>query len=321
MSQDSSYIWKILGKTFGFTTSGIRIQSMPQNAPLVVYGAGANCGAALSICEVVFKKQISCICDRDTEKQKKGGYRGYKIISPERLLEEYDHKTTYVLISSTKYKEEISQWLAGYFEAGHILCLSDEAEITGSGPQYFDQEIIKLEDGEIFVDGGAYDFDSSKALLSRCRAEKIYAFEPDEINLEKIKNIVGQYKDVKISLFQNGLWDKNEILRFESNGTIGSHISENGDVTIHAAALDEIIKERVTYIKMDIEGAELKALTGAAGLIQKYKPKLAICVYHKPEDIIEIPAYILSLVPEYKLYLRHYAWNAAETVLYAVLPE
>ena len=68
----------------------------------------------------------------------------------------------------------------------------------------------------------------------------------------------------------------------------------------------------------DIEGAELKALYGAKNMIQTHRPKLAICVYHKPEDIIEIPAYVLSLCPDYRLYFRHYSTYHAETVMYAV---
>lgn len=71
-------------------------------------------------------------------------------------------------------------------------------------------------------------------------------------------------------------------------------------------------------IKMDIEGSELRALEGAKQLIQKYKPRLAICIYHRPEDVTDILQYIRTLVPEYKLYIRHHAINQCETVVYAV---
>ena len=69
---------------------------------------------------------------------------------------------------------------------------------------------------------------------------------------------------------------------------------------------------------MDVEGAEINALKGAEKLIKKYKPKLAICIYHKMEDMWEIPGLILSYVPEYKLYLRHYSPSKDETVLYCL---
>ena len=72
-------------------------------------------------------------------------------------------------------------------------------------------------------------------------------------------------------------------------------------------------------IKMDIEGAELDALRGAEGTISKYKPLLAICVYHKRDDLLTIPEYIKSIVPEYRLFLRAYERTTTELVLYAVV--
>lgn len=87
--------------------------------------------------------------------------------------------------------------------------------------------------------------------------------------------------------------------------------------------IDEAIHpgDKVTFIKMDVEGSELESLKGAKNTILRDKPKLAICIYHKPEDMVTIPLYIKELVPEYKLYVRHHSNSWAETVLYAVLPE
>ena len=70
---------------------------------------------------------------------------------------------------------------------------------------------------------------------------------------------------------------------------------------------------------MDIEGAEVNALLGAEENIKKQKPKLAICVYHKPEHLWKIPLYIKKIVPDYKLYIRHHTNQEYETVCYAVL--
>jgi hypothetical protein len=69
---------------------------------------------------------------------------------------------------------------------------------------------------------------------------------------------------------------------------------------------------------MDIEGAELNALKGAEQIIKRYKPKLAICIYHKPEDIWTIPNLLLEFVPDYQFYIRHYSLTCFETVLYAL---
>ena len=77
-------------------------------------------------------------------------------------------------------------------------------------------------------------------------------------------------------------------------------------------------KEKATFIKMDIEGSELEALKGAKNQIMNYSPRLAICVYHKREDLITIPQYIKKLVPEYKLYLRAHFPYASELVIYGI---
>lgn len=69
---------------------------------------------------------------------------------------------------------------------------------------------------------------------------------------------------------------------------------------------------------MDIEGAEYKALLGAEKTIKKYKPKLAICIYHKPEDVWEIPMLIHKINPNYRFYVRHYSLTTPETILYAI---
>ena len=74
-------------------------------------------------------------------------------------------------------------------------------------------------------------------------------------------------------------------------------------------------------IKMDVEGSELDALEGAKQTILNNKPKLAVCLYHKTKDFIDIPNLIHNLVPEYKLYVRHHSFSVNETVLYAIPPE
>ena len=102
----------------------------------------------------------------------------------------------------------------------------------------------------------------------------------------------------------------------------GSHVvrevSESAEMS-EIVRLDDVIREKVTFIKMDIEGEELEALKGGAEIIKNYKPKLAISVYHKLEDLVEIPRFIMNLDSTYKLYLRHY-WNCSgtDTILFAI---
>ena len=76
--------------------------------------------------------------------------------------------------------------------------------------------------------------------------------------------------------------------------------------------------ERVTFIKLDVEGAEYEALLGAQNTIKKNRPKLAISIYHKPQDIFELPELIMSIRDDYRMYLRHYQLSPNETILYCV---
>ena len=119
-------------------------------------------------------------------------------------------------------------------------------------------------------------------------------------------------------MIKKGLFDKDGTISFMSQDGEGSLICEEGTEKIDICKIDTEASD-ATFIKMDIEGAELKALMGAKETIVKNKPKLAISIYHKPEDIIEIPKYLKTLVPEYKFYLRQYTMSYLECVLYATV--
>ena len=101
-------------------------------------------------------------------------------------------------------------------------------------------------------------------------------------------------------------------------GGVGGTICENGNVEVQLTTIDEEVKDEVTLIKLDIEGAELDALKGAERAIKLYKPALAVCIYHRESDYVDIFDYIQNLNPTYKFYIRHHADCYAESVLYAV---
>lgn len=130
-------------------------------------------------------------------------------------------------------------------------------------------------------------------------------------NLKKYKNI---------EVMQYGMWNQKEDLSFSKEGNAGSKVVEDGQIKICANSIDNVhAQDKVTFIKMDIEGSEKKALQGAESVIKKNRPKLAICIYHNPEDLYEIPFLIKEMVPEYKLYIRHHSDTYAETVVYATI--
>ncbi|MVX62335.1 FkbM family methyltransferase [Clostridium chromiireducens] len=190
--------------------------------------------------------------------------------------------------------------------------------------QYFNEEVVKLSDNEILVDVGAYDGDTIEQFLflTNNMFDKIYAYELDKDCYKKMQQNVSKLdKNIqeKIILNNIGAYNANETITYSSNtasSSINSHANEYGKVVKLSEHLGD---NKVTFIKMDIEGSEMKALNGAEEIIKKYKPTLAICVYHDPEHFWQVPLYIKSLVPEYKIFIRHHSEFNVETVCYAVL--
>ena len=187
--------------------------------------------------------------------------------------------------------------------------------------QYFPKDIIKLSDREVFVDGGAYTGDTLLTFLRLTggHCTRCCAFEPDPATAARLAATVEKRALRSVTVFNKGLWSAPATLPFAVwHGTSASAVSGGGEVSVEGVTVDRLAPD-ATFIKLDIEGAELEALKGAAQTIKRNRPKLAVCVYHKPGDLFEIPAFIRSLVPEYRLYLRQHQPVACETVLYAVL--
>ena len=183
--------------------------------------------------------------------------------------------------------------------------------------QYFD--VFSPVDDEVVIDAGAYDGTTAVQFLEwgKGKVKKVYSFEFDPVNAAKCEENLKPYAD-KVTIINKGTWNKDEMIYTNATGGVGSSVSLTGNTAVYLTSIDNVVKdERVTFIKMDVEGAELKSLEGARNTIIKHHPRLAICVYHKMSDLYEIPGYILSLVPEYKFLLRHYCSCNFETVLYA----
>ena len=189
--------------------------------------------------------------------------------------------------------------------------------------QYFHPDIT-LNNDEIIIDGGANDGSISIKFLSRIKGTcKAYAFEPDGQNFNLLLENIKKHNFGHIEPVMAGLWD-NESIGFMNTGlSNGKHfyVDDKGTNKIELKSIDTFIKEKNIIpgiIKMDIEGSEIKALKGAKQTIISYKPKLIICVYHKPEDLWDIPLYINSLELGYKFYLGHHKHDFSETVLYCL---
>ncbi|MCH5250058.1 MAG: FkbM family methyltransferase [Lachnospiraceae bacterium] len=263
---------------------------------------------------------IRGLIDNDISKVGKCLGGGVPVVSFSDFLER-GGKNAKVIISSRLYcKEMFNQLIEAGILQENILNLGELINNLVSR-QYFDLPALNSRetDREVFIDGGCFSGFSSLGFIKWCneKFEKIYAFEPDSINLLKCKKVLADYAD-KCEIIPKGLWDSTKDLRFANLGAGDSCISDDGNIIIPVTNLDEVVKEKVTFLKLDIEGAEYKALLGARKIIKRDSPRLAICVYHKPEDIWELPELLLDINPNYKFYFRHYSIATHETILYAV---
>lgn len=195
---------------------------------------------------------------------------------------------------------------------------------THSESAYFEQELweIYFDNDEVLVDCGAYTGDSATAFIKATagRFKQIISFEPDRKNCMKYADNIQHERCV---LYPYGVGAKSVRKAIIPNNSGTYFTTDMQADSVEVVALDEFLDEiPVTFIKMDIEGAELDALYGAEKLIRKYRPKLAISIYHRPEDIFEIPQWIQKLECDYRMRIRQHCYrndkfDIRETILYA----
>jgi FkbM family methyltransferase len=181
-----------------------------------------------------------------------------------------------------------------------------------------------------FADCGAYRGETAEAALRHWpgKVEMIAAFEPDPANVHPLSRTLqacrAQAPDTAFVLLPLATWSDAEVLQFQARGSDGSCVisgseAASGAILVPATSLDLTLGATPpTMIKMDIEGSEGKALDGARAIIESERPTLAICVYHKPEDLWDLPLRIHDMRADYDMYLRVHSWACTSTVLYCV---
>lgn len=191
--------------------------------------------------------------------------------------------------------------------------------------QYLIENKCEPKVGDIVFDAGAYLGETSIWFADKVGTSgKVYSFEPSLENSVKFKENIKLNKfDKNIFLIDKGLWNKSGEINFAFQESSSFCSKGKGDCKINIIDIDSFVEKekipKVDFVKMDIEGGELKALEGAKNVLSKYKPKLAISIYHLPDDIIKIPIYIKSIVPEYQLFLSHKNDMFGETMLFAII--
>ncbi len=187
--------------------------------------------------------------------------------------------------------------------------------------QYFDSDIIKLSDEEVVLDCGAYIGDTYQEYLNRLNGKfkKYICFEADKKVYEVLCSAVLGSVSKNVELYNIGCWSCKDRIGFQLQGSGSSCVSDSKENIIDVDAVDNIVCDRVSFVKMDIEGAEIPALYGMRRIISDCSPVLAISIYHSMEDFYKIPQVIQEINPNYKFYIRHYRkLSDSETVCYAI---
>lgn len=234
-----------------------------------------------------------------------------------------------------------SNWSLKYFELhdiGYPLKLyARPIGITTAFMQhqyaYSEISSIKAQEGDYVIDAGGCWGDTALSFAYAVGEKgRVYTFEFVPENLEIMRKNIELNPELKerVRIVPNALWTSSNLNMFYSKKGPGSKIITNEsvnepDLEVATLSIDDFVESynipRVDFIKMDIEGAELAALKGAKRTINRYKPKLAISVYHSLNDLVSIPEYLESLDTRFKFYLDHYTIYGEETVLFAVPEE
>ncbi len=316
LTDDSCYMKKVIHSIKNYEDLYDLLKSH-HNQKTILFGAGWWSSLPRWALPKFYDVELYCYADNYV---KSGStYLGLSVISFAELCDKY--KNEYIIITAYGARQEVyEQLISNGFDKANILILADIVD-EPVFKQYFDCPYIGHDEHEIFVDAGVFDGMTAKRFVawSDGKYDHIYGFEPNASVFGQCEKKYAELNNA--TLFPKGIWDKETVLKFKENGP-GSRIVEDasavGSDTVPVLSLDDVLNgERVTFIKMDVEGAELKGLQGAENLIRTWKPKLAISVYHKPTDLWEIPQTILEYNPDYKFYMRHYFFNDCESLLYA----
>ncbi|PPV14673.1 FkbM family methyltransferase [Clostridium butyricum] len=188
---------------------------------------------------------------------------------------------------------------------------------------YFDLDIINCNEEEVFLDIGAYIGDTVQKYIKVYGEEnykKIYCYEITPKVFERLKRSTKRFDRIECRM--KGVSNVCGYASLKTNGENSSNkiMNTEGENDIIITTIDEDIIEKVTFLKMDIEGGEALALQGSANHIRKDHPKLAISIYHNNEDIWKLAEVIKEIDPTYRFYIRYYGGNLypSEYILYGV---
>ena len=199
--------------------------------------------------------------------------------------------------------------------------------IVSEEQEYIDRTIVpdflfSYTGGEI-VDGGAFDGDTVSTLLNKFKTKDltIHCYEPSKENANRIKEKRNDHSNVNIVVHESALQASagKGMLKGDGLGSTvkGLSVSKDCQDAVVLECIDDVEWKNLRLVKPDIEGAERNALAGGIKSIQKFRPVLAICAYHRQDDLLALGRFISEL-ENYKIYLRHYMNATSETIIYGI---
>jgi FkbM family methyltransferase len=208
-------------------------------------------------------------------------------------------------------------------ERYRVDCLGLEYYL-GRGQYFYKRDGICIapESGDTVIDGGACTGDTAAVFSNAVGASgRVFCFDPVADHLAILQHNAGQFPHANVAVMPFGLSDENIFAEpVVLNQYAPGFNSGGGQVPLRS--IDYLAKSgeiaNIGFIKLDVEGAELASLQGGRDSIHRFKPKLAISLYHKPNDLFEIILYIKREYPFYSCHIDHYTIHAEETVLYCL---
>ena len=303
------------------------VEKLQKGSHCLIYGAGVA-GHYLAGRFKRFGVKTDAFIDQDESKGPFDPETGIKVITEKVLSDNiafYSGKTLVISYPVKPVADEIRKRLVddiGIDEKNIRMGIFDWRNNQG---QYFDY--FEAGENEVFVDCGCFDGSTCYSFAGWCGHkgfDHIYSFEADPKNYETSRAILAPLG--KCDLYPCGTADVNKKVyfaadAFETSCIISREEAEKrnfeGVEEIEVKALDDVLEgKRITFLKMDIEGAEYEALLGARKLIMENRPRMAISVYHKYEDFVTLASLVLEMHPDYRIAFRHYGFDELETIMY-----
>lgn len=287
------------------------------NLPIIIFGAGKAGEHTFQVLKKTkYSKNIYGFCDNASDKwnQCKCGEKIYSIYELMNLEEDF----LYIIAVPNNPYAVYKQLAKLGISQANIFSPCYDGIFASTGWQYFD--MFSPSKNEVFIDAGAFDGETTNDFFRWCGPNSGFAYlfelnaNMEGVCMKKARN------PEKMKFIPKGTWSDEKEVSYNDACT-SSSIAAGGTKRAAVCSIDYFVLsnriEKVTFIKFDVEGSEYESLQGCEHTIRTMRPKLAVCAYHKRDDIIRLASYVHELNRDYRLALRHYSSQEWETVLYA----